>query len=128
MKIIKINDNVKINIEMIYSLERKDNQTEINEWNNEYKNLIQEFTNNPPLLAIDNDELFQPKVDEINDREKMIQYGEALNTYILGIIGEQPKFIEKYQIILVTGLKINIDKYIYNKINDYLEKYIDKEM
>jgi len=128
MKIIQINDNVKINIEMIYSLERKDNQNEINEWNNEYKKLLDEFTKNPPLLVIDNDELFQPKVDDINDSDKMMQYADSLNTYILSILGEQPEYVEKYQIILATGLKINIDKFIYDKINNYLEKYIDKEM
>lgn len=128
MKIIKIDDKLKINIEMIYSLERQDNQNEITEWNNEYTRLIDELTNNPPLLPINGDELFQPKSDEANDEEKMIQYGESLNEYILGIIGEQPNFIEKYQIILATGLKININKYIYDKINEYMEQHIDKEM
>lgn len=128
MKIIQINDNVKINIEMIYSLERKVNENEINEWNNEYKKLLDEFTKNPPLLPIDNDELFQPKVDDINDSDKMMQYADSLNTYILSILGEQPEYVEKYQVILATGLKINIDKFIYDKINNYLEKYTEKEM
>ena len=55
-------------------------------------------------------------------------YGVALSNYINTILGPRPKFNENYIVILNTGLKINIDKYIYDKINNYLEKYIDEEM
>ena len=39
-----------------------------------------------------------------------------------------PSIKENYIIILNAGLKINIDKFIYDKINNYLEIYIDKEI
>ena len=44
MKIVQINDNLKINIEMIYSLEKYDNQFSINEWENNYKEYLEQFT------------------------------------------------------------------------------------
>ena len=43
MKIIKINDNIKINIEMIYSLEHHNNQYEVDEWKNKYKSHLEEI-------------------------------------------------------------------------------------
>lgn len=125
MKIVQINDNLKINIEMIYSLEKHDNQFDINEWESNYKEYLNTFLNDPPLLAINDDELFRPEQDNTNNKDKLKLYGEALNKYILDIIGEKPSYREEFYVILCTGLKVNIDKTIYNKIDKYLESYID---
>ena len=44
MKIIKISDNLKINIEMLYSLEKRDNKKDIDEWENRYQKYLSDFT------------------------------------------------------------------------------------
>ena len=125
MKIIQINDNIKINIEMIYSLEYHNNQLEINEWENNYKKYFKMFSEDPPLLPIDDNEVFQPIRGENNDDKKMQLYLQALEDHIYAIIGDQPTFNENYFVILSTGLKININKIIYDKINEYLNKFVE---
>ena len=124
MKIVKINDDLKINIEQIYSLERKNNQQKINEWINEYDDYIKDFTENPPELIIDDIKIYRPEFDKKNSKEDLNKYMKALDSYIISIIGERPKYNETYSVILITGLKINIDKIIYEKIDQYLEQYI----
>jgi len=126
MKIIKINDNLKINVEMIYSLEYHNNQNDINLWEEEYQDYLSEFSKEPPLLPINDEELFQPVFGEEVDEKKMKLYGDALSQYIVSTIGECPEYREEYYIILCTGLKINIDKIIYDKVDEYLNKFIDE--
>lgn len=124
MKIIKINDNLKINIEQIYSLEKNSNQIDIDDWEREYSNMIKEYSKDPPMLVIDSENVFKPNYGEENDTEKLKKYMDALNTHIINILGDKPKYVESYKIILSTGLKVNISKYIYDIINNYLEQYI----
>ncbi len=125
MKIIKINDNIKINIEMIYSLEYHNNQYLIDEWKNKYTLQLEKYSKDPPLLPISDNEVYKPIFGESINNDKMKLYGNALTSYIINCIGECPKYTETYFIILCTGLKVNIDVNIYNKINEYLEKYIE---
>jgi len=124
MKIVKLNDNVRINIEFIYSLEREDNQFEIDLWYNEYNKYIQTFAEDPPLLAIDDKQVFQPKYGEENDPHLLELYKNALNEHILSIVGDKPKYKEKFIVILNTGLKINVSKNIYNLLEQYLDKFL----
>lgn len=126
MKIVQVNDNLKINIEMIYSLERYNNKFNIDEWELTYKSYLEEFTNDPPLLEIDNGELYKPDTDKIIDKDKYKAYAKSLNEYILSIIGKKPDYVEEYYVILCSGLKVNIDKTIYNKLDEYLESYVCK--
>jgi len=126
MKIIKISDNLKINIEMLYSLEKRDNKKDIDEWENRYQKYLSDFTQDPPMLAITDDEVFQPVFGEEVDNEKMKLYGDALSNHIISIIGACPIYNETYFVILASGLKINIDKTIYDAIDEYLNKFIDK--
>lgn len=125
MKIIKISDNLKINIEMLYSLEKRDNKKDIDEWENKYQKYLTNFTQDPPMLAITDDEVFQPVFGEEVDEDKMKLYGDALSNHIISIIGACPIYNETYFIILASGLKINIDKTIYDAIDEYLNKFID---
>lgn len=125
MKIIKISDNLKINIEMLYSLEKRDNKKDIDEWENRYQKYLSNFTQDPPMLAITDDEVFQPVFGEEVDEDKMKLYGDALSNHIISIIGACPIYNETYFIILASGLKINIDKTIYDAIDEYLNKFID---
>lgn len=126
MKIIKISDNLKINIEMLYSLEKRDNKKDIDEWENRYQKYLSDFTQDPPMLAITDDEVFQPVFGEEVDEDKMKLYGDALSNHIISIIGACPIYNETYFVILASGLKINIDKTIYDAIDEYLNKFIDK--
>jgi len=126
MKIIKISDNLKINIEMLYSLEKRDNKKDIDEWENKYQKYLTNFTQDPPMLAITDDEVFQPVFGEEVDEDKMKLYGDALSNHIISIIGACPIYNETYFIILASGLKINIDKAIYDAIDKYLDKFLDK--
>lgn len=128
MKIIKINDNLKINIDHIYSLEKKTNNNEIKKWEDAYKEHIDLYAKNPISLEISDNKFFQPKYGEKNNEEDLKLYGRALKEHIISIIGYKPEYNEKYYIILSSGLKINITKTIYDKVNTYLDKYIDNDI
>ena len=126
MKVVKINDNLKINIEQIYSLERKDNKYDIENWEYSYKNHLEYYTKNPITLQISDNKIFKPEFGSENNEEDLSLYAEALNNHIIDIIGEKPSFIENFYIILITGLKINISKDIYDKVDKYLDKFLLK--
>ena len=123
MKIVKINDDLKINIDCIYSLQRQNNNNDILKWEESYNELMQEYYDNPPLLALDNDELYKPEYGETIDNDKLSKYTDALNNYIITIIGEKPQYIETYILILTTGIKVSIDKIIYDTLSKILEKF-----
>lgn len=123
MKIVKINDDLKINIDCIYSLQCQNNDNDILKWEESYNELMQEYYDNPPLLALDNDELYKPEYGETIDNDKLSKYTDALNNYIITIIGEKPQYTETYILILTTGIKVSIDKIIYDALNKILEKF-----
>lgn len=123
MKIVKINDDLKINIDCIYSLQCQNNDNDILKWEESYNELMQEYYDNPPLLALDNDELYKPEYGETIDNDKLSKYTDALNDYIITIIGKKPQYTETYILILTTGIKVSIDKIIYDALNKILEKF-----
>lgn len=123
MKIVKINDDLKINIDCIYSLQCQNNDNDILKWEESYNELMQEYYDNPPLLALDNDELYKPEYGETIDNDKLSKYTDALNNYIITIIGKKPQYTETYILILTTGIKVSIDKIIYDALNKILEKF-----
>ena len=123
MKIVKINDDLKINIDCIYSLQCQNNDNDILKWEESYNELMQEYYDNPPLLALDNDELYKPEYGETIDNDKLSKYTDALNNYIITIIGKKPQYTETYILILTTGIKVSIDKIIYDVLNNVLEKF-----
>lgn len=121
MKIVQINDNLKINIESIYSLERHTNQNLINDWKTSYNEFIVSNYANPIALTC-GDKIIKPDFDNITD-EDLSEYSKSLKEYIIQIIGECPEYNESYILILSNGLKINIDKFIYDKLDKELDKY-----
>ena len=123
MKIVKINEDLKINIDCIYSLQHQNNNNDILKWEESYNELMQEYYDNPPLLQLDNDELYKPEYGETIDNDKLSKYTDALNNYIITIIGEKPQYIETYILILTTGIKVSIDKIIYDALSKILEKF-----
>ena len=82
MKIVKINDDLKINIDCIYSLQCQNNDNDILKWEESYNELMQEYYDNPPLLALDNDELYKPEYGETIDNDKLSKYTDALKAMI----------------------------------------------
>ena len=128
MKIVKINDNLKINIEQIYSLEKVDNQKDIDKWNKLYQYHIKKYSEDPITLQISENKVFKPEFGKENNVKDLELYSQALHNHILSIIGTCPNYIENYYVLLITGLKINIDQIIYDKIDNYLEQYVDKEI
>lgn len=123
MKIVKINDDLKINIDCIYSLQCQNNDNDILKWEESYNELMQEYYDNPPILALDDDELYKPEYGETIDNDKLSKYTDALNDYIITIIGKKPQYTETYILILTTGIKVSIDKVIYDALNKILEKF-----
>ena len=123
MKIVKINDDLKINIDCIYSLQCQNNDNDILKWEESYNELMQEYYDNPPLLALDNDELYKPEYGETIDNDKLSKYTDALNNYIITIIGKKPQYTETYILILTTGIKVSIDKIISDALNKVTEKF-----
>lgn len=123
MKIVKINDDLKINIDCIYSLQCQNNDNDILKWEESYNELMQEYYDNPPILALDDDELYKPEYGETIDNDKLSKYTDALNDYIITIIGKKPQYTETYILILTTGIKVSIDKIIYDALNKILEKF-----
>ena len=123
MKIVKINEDLKINIDCIYSLQRQNNNNDILKWEESYNELMQEYYDNPPLLQLDNDELYKPEYGETIDNDKLSKYTDALNNYIITIIGKKPQYTETYILILTTGIKVSIDKIIYDALSKILEKF-----
>ena len=59
------------------------------------------------------------------DEDKMKLYGDALSNHIISIIGACPIYNETYFVILASGLKINIDKTIYDAIDEYLNNFLE---
>ena len=123
MIILAINDNLKINIESIYSLECRSNIMEIKNWEDSYKEYIEEYSKDPPLLVINDNEMYKPEYGTNVDKEKLEQYSIVLNNHIIGILGEKPTYTESYFVLLNTGVKIGIDKVIFDKINNVFKKY-----
>ena len=101
----------------------KNNDNDILKWEESYNELMQEYYDNPPLLALDNDELYKPEYGETIDNDKLSKYTDALNNYIITIIGKKPQYTETYILILTTGIKVSIDKIIYDALNKVLEKF-----
>lgn len=111
---------------MLYSIEKQSNQSDLDNWENNYQKYLTKFSKDPPLLPIDDGRTFKIEFNKNNDDKDVELYSKALHKHIKSIIGNKPAYIEKYFIILCTGLKINVDKTIYDKINEYLETYIEK--
>ena len=127
MKVIKVNDNILINIEQVYSLEKYNNKQDILKWEEMYNNNIAEYMENPPEIEI-NGALFIPDYSkELNlDDPNINEYLFELHKLIYNNIGEKPIFKETYKLIMSTGLRITISKDIYDIIYKEMEKYVLK--
>lgn len=129
MKIIKINDNLKINLDCIYSIQHISNEQELQKFEENKIEFIAEAyeDGNIPELYVDG-KLYKPSIEDIvnekND-ENIQKYYVEFNNYLNDVLNK-PEEKHEYIIILSTGLKINIDKALYDTLNAELEKYVLK--
>lgn len=122
-KFIKINDNLSINIDSIYSIAYETtNELENSEEVEEYENKLNEYCYELPYLEVSPGVMWRPGMREhsenYNDR-----YCELLTPIITENVGKIPERIyhKNYYLILTNGTKVNIDKVIYDKIMENVE-------
>lgn len=133
MKIVQITPTQKINIEYIYSLEKniayKGNENDIKEWNDSLHTLLEEYTKeNKELYCID--KYWKPS-DANGDfsmkNKYFTEYIRQLSELHISENGEKPELIEteySYEVILSSGVRVNIDKNMYELIGKELDKYL----
>ena len=123
MKFYWVTDNYRVNLESIFSLEKKyvDNSSAIKDWENAFQYWIDEIKENG-LHTMDYDiEILDES--NINQEDANIIY-----QYIIGNIGEKPKENEiEYYIILSTGIKVQLSEDKYQKINELIDQKENEE-
>ena len=121
MRFVWINENYRVNIESIFSLERR---YVLNEdfkiWAQQYEQLIEEYkTNLPPIK---DEEGIVHKVSNNSSQEDIQLYSKLIKDEIYDKIGEQPnEYNYTYCIILSTGVKVNISQDKYEEINKIID-------
>ena len=121
MKFIVISDGLIINLESIYALNIVNNNGDIEEWENKYKEYFDIIMKNPISFDIDGED-YAPDFDDEIDNEKLKKYTNLLNKYIITKIGDKPEYNEYYITILNNGSNVKISKEIYNILYDYIIK------
>ena len=127
-KFIKINDNLSINVDSIYSIASEvtnelSNIEEIQKFRNKAERFKDELKTNLPELEIKPGIMYKPDKDGIVE-EYYDSYLEKLQVYITTTLGQEPDYIYKinYYLYLLNGTKVNIDKTIYNKLMELVEE------
>jgi len=120
MKIVKINDNLKINIEQIYSLEKTTNQKDIDKWNKLYQYHIKKYSEDPITLQISDNKVFKPEFGKENNVNDLKLYSEALHNHILSIIGTCPNYIENYYVLLIKYDYVMLPNITLNHLHYFL--------
>lgn len=127
MKIIKINDKLKINLDSIYSIQYISNENELIKFEEDKIKFITETykDGNLPPLYVDG-ELYKPEIEDIinESTDELVQkYYIEFNNYLNDVLCK-PEEKNEYILILSSGLKVNIDKALYDRLNEELEKYV----
>lgn len=130
MKVIKINDNLKINLDAIYSLQHYTNLNELEKFEQIKTNFIKESykDGNLPEFEI-NGEYFAPDIEDImndNITDEIREYYVKFNDYLNELLAK-PELKDEYIVFLSTGAKIMIDEVLYDKINKILDQYVINE-
>lgn len=115
-KYIKIDDNLIINAEIIYAIQRIPKSVNLlDEWNEKVEARYNEIMSDKPSLLVG---------------DNTIEYGSEDYMYYAHLEAEQEyedekpenkiSIIYKYSVMLNTGVNVNIDKSIYDKIIENL--------
>lgn len=127
-KFIKINNNLSINIDSIYSIAYEttddiENKEEIEDFEIKLNNYCSEL----PYLEVEPGVMWRPDSEEYKKYKYKEDYDERycelLTPLIIENVGEIPEKIyhKNYYLILTNGTKVNIDKVIYDKIMENVE-------
>lgn len=122
-KFIKINNNLSINIDSIYSIAYEttddiENKEEVEE----FETKLNDYCSELPYLEVSPGVMWRPGfgkyLEEYNNR-----YCELLQKVVTENIGVIPEKIyrKNYYLILTNGTKVNIDKIIYDKLMENVE-------
>lgn len=120
MKYVEIGDGLLINIEHIYALSIETNKRDIDDWQNMYDSYIKSFYDRPIELNIDG-KLYAPDFKTETNKELLEKYINALQDYIIELVGVKPEYIENYFTILASGNRVNLSKEVYDKLYKYIK-------
>ena len=124
MKFYWITDNYRVNLESIFSLEKKyvDNSSAIKDWENAFQYWIDEIKEKG-LHTMDYD------IEILDDSNINQEDANIIYQYIISNIGEKPKEYEiEYYIILSTGIKVQLSEDKYQKINELIDQKENEEV
>jgi ABC-type dipeptide/oligopeptide/nickel transport system permease component len=129
--IIKINDDLRINVNTIYStqhiIEKQDNEeyaSAINKLNQQINEEYNELIAQRPVLTNIYGENISPDAPNYYDAVKELAKYNHINDEL------PDKYINchKYVIILNSGTSVIVNKEIYDNINTVLDKFIYNEI
>lgn len=123
MKFYWVTDNYRVNLESIFSLEKKyvDNSSAIKDWENAFQYWIDEIKEKG-LHTMDYD------IEILDDSNINQEDANIIYQYIISNIGEKPKEYEiEYYIILSTGIKVQLSEDKYQKINELIDQKENEE-
>lgn len=125
MKFVNISDDYKVNLDAIFSIERRiiPNREECENYNAKLEQISEEITANPPWLEC-NGETYNP-VHDTNAKENPLYeiYSQELKKYLYSQIGEQPPLYKyEYYIIMSTGVKLQISQTKYDAIIECINR------
>ena len=123
MRFYWVTDNYRVNLENIFSLEKKyvDNSSAIKDWENAFQYWIDEIKEKG-LHTMDHD------IEILDDSNINQEDANIIYQYIIGNIGEKPKEYEiEYYIILSTGIKVQLSEDKYQKINELIDQKENEE-
>lgn len=118
MHFVWLTDNYRVNLESIFSMEKKyvSDYTNIDNWNSAYDNWFNDIIEN----GIHEDDGINKDFDKENISDDDYKF---IIDYIKTIIGECPDpYIIEYCIILSTGVKLNIAEDKFLKIQEAIDK------
>lgn len=124
MKFYWVTDNYRVNLESIFSLEKKyvDNSSAIKDWENAFQYWIDEIKEKG-LHTMDYD------IEILDDSNINQEDANIIYQYIISNIGEKPKEYEiEYYIILSTGIKVQLSEDKYQKINELIDQKENEEV
>ena len=124
MKFVDITENYKVNIESIFSLERRllPNKEACDAYDDNLQRIADEVAASPPDLMC-NGEMYNPAFDPDAKTNPLYDvYAEQLKEWMMDRIGEQPPlYIYENYAILSTGLKVQLSDSKYEAIINAIE-------
>lgn len=131
MKFVDITENYKVNLEAIFSLEKRviPNKEECERYNDQLDIISAEITENPPSLMCSG-QLYNPLHDtNAKDNPLFKEYEKKLKEYLYNQVGEQPPLYRyEYYAILCTGVKVQLAENKYEAIIKAIEEIDIKKM